>query len=331
MNNPVYQIENLTKIYKTGSVTANDHISLEIPPGEVFGIFGPNGAGKTTLVRQMVGLIKPTSGSIHLDGIDIIRNPKIIPFYVAYFAQAPWILWSLKVWEVIYFTGIFRGLPKTEAKDQTEKLLTDLGLAHIRDRLMERISGGESKLLGIAAALIGYRPILILDEPTNELDPLNRIKIWNLLARLRQEKGITIILVTHNVLEAEQVVDRVMIIDKGKIIALGTPGELKAKVDDRVRIEIKFKPQRSFDPLDLIKPFKDYKKIDQDKWQIFIPKSQVSSIYNQVMSNINLDDLDDFRLMTTSLEDVYIPLAGGAQDPAARGAEEGPADHLSAH
>jgi ABC-2 type transport system ATP-binding protein len=312
MSNPVYKIENLTKIYKNGHVLANDNICLEIPQGEVFGIFGPNGAGKTTLVRQMAGLIKPTSGSINLHGCDIIKNPKMIPNYVAYFAQAPWILWSLKVWEVVYFTGIFRGMSKKDAKDRTEQLLIEIGLYDIRDRLMERLSGGQSKLLGIAAALIGERPILILDEPTNELDPMNRVKIWSLFSRLRQENGITIVLVTHNVLEAEQVVDRVTIIDKGKIIAYGTPGELKAKVDNRVRIEIKFKPQHSINPDEFLKSFSDYKQLNADKWQIFVPKSQVPSVYNRIISKINLEDLDDFRLMTTTLEDVYIRMGGGS-------------------
>jgi ABC-2 type transport system ATP-binding protein len=310
MKPPDYSINRLTKIYKNGNILANDQISLEIPRGEVLGIFGPNGAGKTTLVRQMAGLIRPTSGTLELKGIDILEHPNIIPHYVAYFAQAPWILWSLKVWEVVYFTGIFRGMPKKEARVQTERLLMELGLHHIRERLMERLSGGESKLLGIAASLIGQQPILILDEPTNELDPINRIKIWNLFSRLRQENNITIILVTHNVLEAEQVVDRVIIIDQGKVIANGTPGELKARIDDRVRIEIKLKPHRGGSTTEFLQSFADSKQLTPDKWQIFVPKSDISSVYNRLTSRIRLEDLDDFRLMTTTLEDVYIRMGG---------------------
>ena len=194
MMHTVYKINHLTKIYKTGNVLANDDISLEIKQGEIFGIFGPNGAGKTTLVRQMAGLIKPSSGSIYLNGINVIQNPEAIPHYTAYFAQAPWILWSVKVWETIFFTGIFRGLSKKHAKEQTETLLTELGLSEIRNRLMQTISGGQSKMLGIAATLIGSRPILILDEPTNELDPINRAKIWNLFSKLCRDNHVTIIL-----------------------------------------------------------------------------------------------------------------------------------------
>jgi ABC-type multidrug transport system ATPase subunit len=314
MTSPVYKIEGLTKIYKNGNVLANDNLSLEVNPGEIFGIFGPNGAGKTTLVRQMAGLIKPTSGSILLNGIDVVKNPKAIPYSVAYYAQAPWILWSLKVWETIYFTGIFRGLSKKQAAEETERLLHDLGLNDIRSRLMERISGGQSRLLGIAAALIGLRPVLILDEPTNELDPMNRVKIWDLLAGLCRKKRVTIILVTHNVLEAEQVVDRVMIIDKGKIIAHGTPGELKAKVDDRVRIEIKFKPGTPAGQLEVIRSFEHSSQLNNGKWQVFIPKPQVASVYNRLLEKIDIDNLDDFRLMTTTLEDVYIRMGGSKTD-----------------
>lgn len=310
MNDPVYSIKNLTKIYKNGNVLANDNLSLEVQKREIFGIFGPNGAGKTTLVRQMAGLIKPTSGSIRLNGFDVVKDPEVIPLHAAYFAQAPWILWSLKVWETIYFTGLFRGMSKKDAREQTGQLLVELGIDDIRDRLMERISGGQSRLLGIAATLIGNSSILILDEPTNELDPINRIKVWDILSRLCKERGVTIILVTHNVLEAEQVVDRVLIVDKGKIIANGTPGELKAKVGDRARIEIKFKPNCPVNQDDFIKDFQDYQKLGTGKWQIFIPKNQVPDVYQRIMNRVNIDHLDDFRLMTTTLEDVYIHMGG---------------------
>jgi ABC-2 type transport system ATP-binding protein len=314
LSHPVYSIQSLTKIYKDGNVLANDNISLQIKQGEIFGVFGPNGAGKTTLVKQMAGLIKPTSGSILLNNIDVVKNPNIIPHYTAYFAQAPWILWSLKVWETIYFTGIFRGLTRKEAKSQTEKLLAELDLYDIRNRLMEKISGGQSRMLGIAAALIGNRRVLILDEPTNELDPLNRAKVWGIFSKLCRENGVTIILVTHNVLEAEQVVDRVIIIDKGKIIANGTPGELKAKVDDRVRIEIKFKQDTPFNTHDFMKDFDDCKELKQGRWQIFIPKNRVASVYDRIIKKINIENLDDFRLMTTTLEDVYIQMGGKITD-----------------
>ncbi|MCP5051036.1 MAG: ABC transporter ATP-binding protein [bacterium] len=307
---PVYKIDGLTKIYKNGNVLANDNISLEINRGEIFGIFGPNGAGKTTLVRQLAGLIKPTSGSIYLNGADVIKSPDIIPRHVAYFAQAPWILWSLKVWETIYFTGIFRGLSKKDAKEQTDQLITKLDLTDIRDRLMERVSGGQAKLLGIAAALIGQRQVMILDEPTNELDPTNRIKVWNLFTDLCREKKVTIILVTHNVLEAEQVVDRVIIVDKGKIIANGTPGELKSHIDDRVRLEFTFKPNTPEDQLATVRSFENAIQLKPGKWQVFIPKQEVPSIYNGIMKTIDIENLEDFRLMTTTLEDVYLRMGG---------------------
>jgi len=309
-----YHIKDLTKVYKAGNVLANDKISLEIAAGEIFGIFGPNGAGKTTLVRQLAGLSKPSSGSILLNGIDVVKHPHMIPRYVSYFAQAPWILWSLKVWETIYFTGIFRGMSRKDARNETDHLLEQLGLNDIRNRLMERISGGQSKLLGIAAALIGQCPVLIMDEPTNELDPINRVKVWQLLSQLCREKKKTIILVTHNVLEAEQVVDRVAIIDKGNVIAHGTPGQLKAQVDDRVRIEIKLKPGTPDELKQTLNTFQHVRQSANGKWQIFIPKNEVPDVYHRLMQKIELAYLDDFRLSTTTLEDVYIAMGGSKTD-----------------
>ena len=163
MTQPVYKINHLTKIYKTGNVLANDDISLEIKQGEIFGIFGPNGAGKTTLVRQMAGLIKPSSGSIHLNDIDVIQNPEAISHYTAYFAQAPWILWSLKVWETIFFTGIFRGLSKKHAK-KPWSLYSLLGVSVIITLVLLGIMWGGYWVLetiGIAPYL-SYRPLEIV-------------------------------------------------------------------------------------------------------------------------------------------------------------------------
>jgi len=311
---PIYKIDGLSKTYKNGNVPANIDLNLEIRPGEIFGIFGPNGAGKTTLVRQMAGLIKPSSGSILLNGIDVVRHPAQIPYYVSYFAQAPWILWSLKVWETIYFTGIFRGMAKKEARRQTDRLLADFGLEDIRNRLMETLSGGQSKLLGLAAALIGDRPVLILDEPTNELDPINRLKVWELLARLCRDLHRTVVLVTHNVLEAEQVVDRVIMVDGGKIIACGTPGELKAGVDDRVRIEISFKPGTLLCDMAPLRAFEHHFQLQKYKWQVFIPKPEAAAVYQRLMGQIDMEKLDDFRLITTTLEDVYIQLGGSSRE-----------------
>jgi ABC-2 type transport system ATP-binding protein len=306
----VYQIRGLRKIYKKGNVLANDGIDLDIRRGEIFGLFGPNGAGKTTLVKQMAGLIKPTEGSIHLFGQDVLSNSHIIPHYIAYFGQTPTILGSHKVWEAVYFTGLFRGMAKKEAKRETERLMEELGLVEERNKLMDRISGGQKRLLGVASTLIGKRPVLIMDEPTNDLDPSNRRRVWDMLTRLNREEGLTIVLVTHNILEAEQVVERVAIVDKGKIIAEGTPGELKAKVDSRVRLELKLKPGAIAQTNGFIASLGEAREIKTGHWQVFVSKEEVKETFNKVIGRIGFNDLDDFRLITTTLEDVYLQMGG---------------------
>lgn len=314
MTNSIYRIRDVVKIYPHGSVKANDRISLDIRPGEIYGIFGPNGAGKTTLVRQMAGLIKPTSGVLELDGVDITAKPEIIPRYISYFSQAPWILWSLKVWETVYFTGIFRGLSRRDAKRETDRLLCALRIDDIRDRLMERLSGGQSRLLGIAAALIGDNPILLLDEPTNELDPMNRLNVWRLLARLCHDNGVAMVLVTHNILEAEQVVDRVMIIDHGRAIAEGAPHELKARLGDSVRIELKLNPNPKWENLIFLDNLPGCEKTGDLKWRVSAPKHEVTKLFNAIMERTGPENIADFRLQTATLEDVYFHLGGTSGD-----------------
>ncbi len=314
MSNPVYRIENLTKIYKKSGVTANNQIDLEIPEGVIYGIFGPNGAGKTTLIKQMAALIKPTSGRILLNNTDIIKDPSFVPHYISYFSQTPWILWSHKVWEAIYFTGIFRGLSRVDAKKETDKLLMQLGLDSIRYSLMERISEGQSKMLGIATALIGDRQVMILDEPTNHLDPSNRALLWNTLKELCRTKGTTIILVTHNIHEADNIVDHVAIVDRGTLIASGTPGELKSAVSDKIRLMLTAKEKIPGVKPECLKHNSDAFEIKPGYWTIQVTKSEASEKLGSIMHSTDFDSLEDIRMLTTTLEDVYLHFGGRDSD-----------------
>lgn len=314
MNEPVYRIENLTKVYEKSGVTANSNINLKISPGQIFGIFGPNGAGKTTLVKQMAGLIKPSSGNISLNGQNIITNPDLIPHHISYFSQTPWILWSHRVWEAIYFTGLFRGLTKKEAKKQTDSLLLQLGLESIRYHLMERISEGQSKMLGIATALIGYRPVMILDEPTNHLDPANRAMLWNTLTELCQSRGTTIILVTHNITEAEKIVDQVAIIDKGQLIASGTPGELKSAISDRIRLMISSKDKTPGIMPGCLEKQNGAHELKPGYWTIQVKREEAADKLSSIMSSTDFENLEDIRMLTTTLEDVYLHYGGRSSD-----------------
>ncbi|MDP2871237.1 MAG: ABC transporter ATP-binding protein [Bacillota bacterium] len=298
-----YTVSDLTKVYMPSGTQANRGISLSIDQGEVFGIFGPNGAGKTTLVKQLAGLLKPTSGKIALFGNDVVAEPEIVPHFVAYYGQKVMALRAHKVREVILHSAVLRGMPVPDARRQTAELIERFGLGGIADQIMQRLSGGQQRQTALLATLTGNRPLLILDEPTNELDPANRRMVWEYLGQLNRDHGTTIILVTHNVLEAEQVVERVAIIDRGLAVAIGTPGELKANVDYTVRVEVRLKPGGDDAAL---AGLPGSTRIREGSFRITAAREQAQELLGMVLARTGLADLDDFRLVTPSLEDVYL-------------------------
>lgn len=305
MTETVYRIRGLTKVYQNG-VRANDGIDLDIYYDETFGLLGPNGAGKTTLVKQMVGLLHPTAGFIHLFGRDIVQKPQLIPNYVAYLPQTLMSLRSYRVQEAVYYTGVLRGLTAQEAKIQTDELLECLCLASLSRRLVGKLSGGQKQLVAVASTLIAYRPVVVLDEPTSNLDPAVRRLVWDLLGELREQRGMTVIFVTHNVLEAEQVLTRLAIIDEGRVIALGTPSDLKAQVASRVRLEFRLKDGSSRLCLNKF----GAELLPDGCWRVMASQHEVPDIIEGLTHKVGLENMDDFRVLPPSLEDVYLALNG---------------------
>ncbi|HEX7065680.1 MAG TPA: ABC transporter ATP-binding protein [Bacillales bacterium] len=306
----VYEVSNLEKQYKKGKVQANKNISFTVQRGEILGVFGPNGAGKSTLIKQMVGHIQPTSGTIMFRGESIFKQTKRISRLVAYYAQEPHAMESLKVWEVITFTGRLRGMSKKEAEQDGEELLERLRLSKVRNKLMKRISGGQKRLVGIATALIGNMEVLILDEPTNELDPENRRLIWNLILEYNRTRGVTVLLVTHNVLEAEQVVDRVMMVDHGELLAIDTVGNLKGMVDQRLRIEVtsSFGKRRVTEKV--LKQWGEIEVLSENRLRLMVPKVEAGVVVNEIVERSEEMACEEYKLIPPSLEDVYFHLGG---------------------
>ncbi len=231
-----YAVEHLRKRYP-GGVLASDDLSFSVAQGEIFGVLGPNGAGKSTLVRQMVGLTRPSFGTIRLFGQAVRPHDARLRRSVSFLAQSPLALLDLTVLEAIAYTGMLRGLKEAAARRRAQELLEELGIGDRGRRVIGHLSGGEHRLAGLASALAADPPIMILDEPTNELDPVIRTHVWDILER-RRRQGSTIVLVTHNVVEAERVVDRVAIMARGRIAMLGAPEELKRELHLRVAIEL---------------------------------------------------------------------------------------------
>lgn len=306
----IYEVHDVCKTYKKGAVQANRDLSFTIEPGEVFGLLGPNGAGKTTLVSQLAGLLKPTSGSITLFGKDLVARPEWAAECVALQPQNSLSLWNLQVREAIFYTGRLRGLPTAEAKRQSDALIEEMGLSKVVDRRISRISGGQRKMVTLAVAFMAHRPVMIFDEPTNELDPENRRRVWEMIQRENRERGTTVLLVTHNVLEAERVVQRVGIVSQGRMMALGSTGTLKAQVDRRVRLELLVQPGARQRADEVLPALGEVQAIGGGRYLVLCPRETVRAQIDAVLGQLGLDQLDDFRILTPSLEDVYLQLGG---------------------
>jgi ABC-2 type transport system ATP-binding protein len=308
-----YDVRGLSKSYRRASSPANRDIDLDIPAGEIFGLLGPNGAGKTTLVRQLVGLVRPDAGSIRLFGHDLVAEQSLAARLVAYLAQDEPALAELPVRGAIETTARLRGVARSAAPGTANGLIEELGLTTVADRPLIKLSGGQRRLACVASALAADREVLILDEPTTGLDPVARRSVWSALRRRREERGTTIVLVTHNVLEAETVLDRVAVLDRGSVIACDTPGRLKAAVDDCVRIELvwRHEPPRDDSTVELLARSST---IDGRRWSARLDREQSRGVLDRLTRGPLFDSLDDFTVATPSLEDVYLSLGGTNDD-----------------
>jgi ABC-2 type transport system ATP-binding protein len=310
-----YVVAGLTKTYraKHGDVHATDGIAMTIGRSEVFGLLGPNGAGKTTLVRQLIGLLRPDAGRIELFGHDVVARPRVVPDFVAYLPQDDAALADLSPAVALETTARLRGLSRPAARQERDAIVEELGLAEFAARPIAKLSGGQRRLAGVGAALVGGRPVLVLDEPTTGLDPTARRAVWAALERRRAAQGSTVVLVTHNVIEAETVLDRVAIIDHGRVIACDTPGRLKATVDRDVRLELAWRDQPPLtDPL--VRELHAQAVEHGRRWSVRLPADRARAALGELTSGPLFAALDDFTLATPSLEDVYLALGGAARD-----------------
>jgi ABC-2 type transport system ATP-binding protein len=308
-------VRELVKTYRAGrggkaaAVRANAGISLEVRRGEVFGLLGPNGAGKSTLVRQLTGLLRPDSGSIDILGHDIVRHPERAARLLAYLGQESTALDELTVSLAVETTARLRGLDRARAREARDAVLAELALEPIADRVLGRLSGGQRRLACFATALVVERPLLVLDEPTTGMDPVARRAVWAAVDRRRAEHGTTVLLVTHNVIEAETVLDRVAVVDEGRVIACDTPGGLKALVDGDVRLDLVWRDEAPVG-LPMIAELAGRAVTAGRRWTVRADPDQARDLVAQVTAGPAFAALDDFSLSTPSLEDVYLLLGG---------------------
>ena len=239
----VLEIEGLTRSY--GPVIANDHVGLTVRSGEVVGLLGHNGAGKTTLVSQVVGLLRPDAGSIRVAGVDAVHDPAAARRAVALQAQSQAPIDGLTPRGAITIAGRLRGLSRRDAARAAERLADELDIGEWLDRRATPdgggLSGGIRRLTAFAMAAVVPAPLVVLDEPTNDVDAARRRRLWQIVRRLGDE-GSGVLLVTHNVTEAERVVDELVVLDRGRVVAAGTPAQVRGATDHDLRLELSLHP-----------------------------------------------------------------------------------------
>ncbi|WP_376796721.1 ABC transporter ATP-binding protein [Thermogemmatispora sp.] len=239
------EVRDLVKRYPRSKVNAVDGISFSVRRGEIFGLLGPNGAGKTTTIGILTTSVLPTSGTVRIMGIDLVRDPIGVKQRISVVPQRSNLDQSLRAREILTFHAAYHGIPRAEREARAEALLKELGLEGRGREKIRRYSGGMAQRLMLARALMHSPDVLFLDEPTNSLDPQSRLFLWDRI-RAMHERGVTILLTTHDMEEAEQLCERIAIMDHGRILVLDTPENLKKLVPSGTRLELRVRiPQEA--------------------------------------------------------------------------------------
>ncbi|NEQ80859.1 MAG: ATP-binding cassette domain-containing protein [Moorea sp. SIO2I5] len=294
-------IQNLQKRY--GDVHAVKDISLQVEPGQIFGLLGPNGAGKTTTIRCLCTLTAPDAGKIEVSGISVLHNPRAARRRLGYVAQEVALDKVLTGQELLQLQADLYHLPKAVAKQRINKLLDILQLKEYANKKTGVYSGGLRRRLDLAAGLLHQPDVLVLDEPTVGLDIESRFVVWELLQKLR-DSGTTLLITSHYLEEIDALADQVAIIDKGLIIAEGTPSQLKDSVGgDRITLRI-----REFSPMEEAKEAKDMLQSLPFVREVIINSNQGNSL-NLVVK----PQSDALMIIQQALKDVCLPTFGIAQ------------------
>ncbi|NDJ62631.1 MAG: ATP-binding cassette domain-containing protein [Chloroflexi bacterium] len=323
VENSIIHVEGITKTF--GEVKALQGVDLRVEPGTVLGLLGPNGAGKTTLVKVLTTLLKPDSGRATIAGLDVVRDAERLRTVIGLAGQYAAVDEYLTGRENLMMVGQLYHLPAAEARRRADDLLARFSLTDAANRPARTYSGGMRHRLDLAASLINNPQVLFLDEPTTGLDPRTRLDLWELIRDLVRE-GTTLLLTTQYLEEADELADRIAVIDNGQIIAKGTATELKASIGSdilEVRVANSENLQRAAEVLDTIND--EHPQIDDSQCLITLAASDgVQSIVAAVRclddANIQLTDLS---LRRPTLDDVFLTLTGRRAENEAAADEAG--------
>lgn len=312
---PAVLIEKLQKRY--GTVEAVKDVSFKVEPGEIFGLLGPNGSGKTTTLRCLCTLATPDAGHMEVSGISVPENPRAARQLLGYVAQEVALDKVLTGRELLQLQAALYHLPKATIGDRVSDVVKLLGLEEWADRRSGTYSGGIRKRLDLASGLLHRPDVLVLDEPTVGLDIESRVAVWDFLRRLR-ENGTTVVLTSHYLEEVDALADRVAIIDQGKVIACGTPSDLKDQIGgDRITLRI-----REFTPIEEAETAKSTLEALSSVQEVIINSAQGNSLnlvvsaqsnaLSQVQDALQTAQIPIFGISQSrpSLDDVYLAATG---------------------
>jgi ABC-2 type transport system ATP-binding protein len=303
------QISNLVK--KFGSIRAVDQLNFVVKRGEVFGFLGPNGAGKTTAINIICGLIRPDEGNVMINGMSISTNYHQVKSLIGLCPQHIVIWEMLSCIEQLVFTAQMYGIRKEQARAKGLQLLADLGLTEKRDQLAKTLSGGMQRRLNIALALVHEPEILVLDEPQAGLDPQSRLLVRDYIRSIAG--NTTVLLTTHEMDEAERLSDRVAIMDRGKLLVLDTPDNLKSQIGSREILEIKTAACERKVIDDVLAQIPDRaEKKSFNEGTLSIITNAALDILPEIIQVCNKHGItiEDLKIRKKTLEDVFISLTG---------------------
>jgi len=310
MNNAI-AASDLVKTYPKGKVKALDGLSLEVEEGTVLGVLGPNGAGKTTCVRVLATLLKPDSGSATVAGVDVIKNPDQVRKLIGLSGQYAAVDETLTGWDNLVMFGRLYHLSNSQAKARATELLEQFKLTESAKRAITTYSGGMRRRLDLAAALIVRPKVLFLDEPTTGLDPRGRLDMWDAIKDL-VAGGATLLLTTQYLEEADQLADRIAVIDHGKVIANGTSDELKAQVGGE-KLEVTVAPSSLLATKAALELITSHEaQVDEQFNRISIAVAGGSAALSDVVRALDGRSIEilDLALKRPSLDDVFLALTG---------------------
>jgi ABC-2 type transport system ATP-binding protein len=304
-------VSELVKRYPKSPVNAVDGISFTVEPGEVLGLLGPNGAGKTTTVGMLTTRVKPTAGRARVGGVDVMSDPVGARSRLAVVPQRSNLDRSISIRKNLTFHAAYHGVPAAEATTRADELLGQFGLLERADVKPDMFSGGQAQRVMIARALMHQPQVLFLDEPTTGLDPAARLFVWDRLRELR-DRGVTLILTTHDMHEAATLADRVGIMDHGHLLQLDTPEALMRSLPGSATLELAT-DDTAPDVLDALGAIDQVERVEAVDGRIRLylatDAPQMVAPAAAVLAHHGLH-LDDVKLGTPSLEDVFIHLTG---------------------